>query len=598
MQRTIRLLCRLLLVTVLTGPGLAAFAAAAHAPPPPASKATDGKAGEPKAPAQKATPAIGKNEPEIATPGVGGDYLRRVHSRLHGRYTQEFIRTVASTYPASHPLNDLSRQATVTLSIRWDGTIAEGAVKKSSGSPDFDHAALDVARKSAPFPLPPQDVVSDDSYAHVEWTFARDHRACAAGALITRVDDPLDVSLPRLVGGNRVGEAIRRVGDAAKGGDDLALDRFARLYLSRTNPDPVLNVAASVVLAEAGDRAQAARLREALASRATMEMAVRGLHKLGFDICEAVREALQGGPTQARETAIGAVRTAAAIGADTAGCRPPLVAILGDTHAPTALRLLALETFVTLAPASARPVLLTAMLDQDPAVRGAATLASVRKGGGRPEMYRLAPLLHDKAVEVRGAASAGMVRAGGDQALEQLYLLARETDARPGTWVAAELAQLSTPASAEFLGKMAKRNNYQVQVAAVRALAARKDAGARAELEAIMADAQAPSDVKTIASGPQLKPTQPAGQRQQSMVTTAATESVRELLSEHRSRDAATWIVAKFASLEAREAIEVLGIWLLRAPAAAASGAPPPPAAPPETAAPKPAETTTSAFAL
>jgi TonB family protein len=589
MQRTIRLL----LVTALTGPGLVAFATAAHATPPPAAP----KAAAAKTTAPKATAPARGHEPEITTPGVPGDYLRRVHSRLHGRYTEEFIRTVASTHPSTHPLNDLTRQATVALAVRWDGTISEAAIRKTSGSPDFDRVALDVARKSAPFPLPPPDVVSDDSYAHIEWTFARDHRACAAGAQITRVDDPLDVSLPRLVGGNRVGEALRRVGESAKGGDDAGLDRFARLYLSRTNPDPVLNVAASVALAESGDRSQAARLRDALGSPFTMAMAVQGLHKLGLDVCDAVRETMQSGPTLARETAIGAARTAAKIGADTSNCQPPLAAVVADGRAPTAVRLLALDTLVTFAPAAARPVVLSAMLDKDPAVRGAATLASVRKGAGRPEMYRLAPLLHDKAVEVRGAASAGMVRAGGDMALEQLYLLARETDARPGTLVAAELAQLSTRASAEFLGKMLKRNNYQVQVAAARALAARKDAGARTELEALKADANAPNELRAIAAG-QVKPQQPAAQAQPA-VATATTEPVRQLLREHRSHEAAGWIVEKFHALEAREAIDVLGLWLLRAPAAAASGAPPQPsAAPPETAAPKPATTTTSALAL
>jgi TonB family protein len=372
-----------------------------------------------------------EGEPPIATPGTAGDYLRAAHSRVHGRWTGDFIKVVANTYPGQHPLNASSRQVTVAVTIRWDGTVADRSIKEASGVPEFDKAAMDIVRKSAPFPLPPADVVSDDSYAHLEWTFARDHRACAAGARVVRVDDPLEISLPRLLMSNRVGEALRRVGQsttAANGGGtpgegpSAGLDRFARLYLGRTVPDPVLDVAASLALAEAGDQSQAPRLRAALASRSTAPMAAAGLRKLGIDVCEVVREPLQGGSPSARTIALEAVRSAAEAGADLGACRTALAGNVADPRQPTAVRLQALDTLVAFIPAAAaRPVIMAALEnDKDPVVRGAALLASVRKGAGRPEMYRLAPLLHDKTVEIRGAASAGMVRAGGDLALEQL----------------------------------------------------------------------------------------------------------------------------------------------------------------------------------
>src|SRR5450432_113547 len=278
MQRIIRL-CRSCSLTALALAGLASSPARAHAGtiPPHATAAAAAPARvvavPPVAPRPAAVASVPRPtpraEPAISTPGPIGDYLRAVHARLHARWNQDFVKTVTATYPTDHPLNDPTRRATLALTIRWDGSIAEASVKNSSGSTELDGAALDVARKSAPFPLPVAEVISDDSYAHVEWTFARDWHACAAGARIARVDDPLEVALPRLLMSNRVGEALRRVGlDTNDHGDHgAALDRFARLYLSRTVPDPMLDVAAAVALAEAGDRAQVPRLRAALGSR-------------------------------------------------------------------------------------------------------------------------------------------------------------------------------------------------------------------------------------------------------------------------------------------------------------------------------------------
>jgi hypothetical protein len=246
-----------------------------------------------------------------------------------------------------------------------------------------------------------------------------------------------------------------------------------------------------------------------------------------------------------------------------------LAGIVADPRQPTAVRLQAIDTLVTFIPAvAARPVIMAALDDKDPVVRGAALLASVRKGAGRPEMYRLAPLLHDKTVEIRGAASAGMVRAGGDLALEQLYLLSKETDARPGTWVATELALLATPASAEFLGKMLRKNNPPVQVAAARALAGRKDSAARTELDAVKDDARIPAEVRLIASG--TAPAKPAAIDERTKAL-AASEPLRQLLHANRTSDAATWLLASFQTLEPRAGIEALSAWLARAHTTAAA---------------------------
>ncbi|MES1205897.1 MAG: TonB family protein [Pseudomonadota bacterium] len=604
MQRVIRLL----VIASWAGTGAGAGALLLEAPVQ-AAPTSPAPASVPAAPAKTKPAAV---EPPITMAGPTGDYLRAVHGRLHGRWTENFVKMVAATYPPTHSLNNPSRQVTLALTIRWDGTVAELSVKKSSGSPEFDRAAMDVTRKGAPFPLPTADVVSDDTYAHVEWTFSRDHRACAADARLARVDNPLDISLPHLVMNNKFGEALRRVAESAKdvpSGADVGggMDRFARLYLGRTTPDPVLNLAASMALVDAGDKAQAGRLRAALGSPATVETAARGLQKMGADVCDSVQQPLSSGTATERNLAMTAVRAVATTGGDISHCAATLSAVVADAGAPKAARLAALEVMLAFIPASAQTAVQGAQQDKDPAVRGAALLASVRKGAGRPEMYRLAPLLHDKQVEIRCAASAGMVRAGGDAALDQLYLLARETDPRPGQAVAIELGRMSTAASAAFLGKMLKKNNLPVQIAAAQALAARRDAAARTELEAAKADDRAPFEVRTIASGRAVPPSlaKAPGQGVAATATAAATSAtsatapLHDLLKQSRNRDAAAWIVEKFTSLDPRDAVDAMGAWLRRQPSseAAAQGAPPAPASAPQTEAPAPPTASSAALA-
>ena len=500
-------------------------------------------------------------EPAIATPGPVGDYLRRAHTKVHARWAEGYLKAKTPFAAGAAPATDGAHQATVALTIRWDGTVAEATMRAFSGSNDFDHAAVDALRKSGPFPLPTPDVLSDDGYAHFEWTLSGDGRACSAGAKLVRVEDPIEVSLPRLVSSNRIDEALRRVGEvgARDGGaaQQKAMDRFARLYLGRTVPDPVLDAAASVALAETGDRLQVARLKVALGSHATVKLAAKGLQKLGVDLCEAVHDSLNGSAAMARETAFEAVRVAAAAGSSIRGCRTSLETLAKDGKQPQAVRLSALDILTTNFAGDIRPLVLGLMSDKDAGVRGAATFASVKKGGGRPEMYRLAPLLHDKAVEVRGAASAGIVRAAGDMALDQLYLLSRETDPRPARAVAAELGTMSSAASADFLGHMLKRDNREVQLAAARALAGRSDAAARAQLDDVKTSSTAFPELLAIASGTAPAAASAAAASDHTVV------ALQDVLA-HDKGKAVGWLVARFPAMQPQEAIDVLGAWLVR----------------------------------
>lgn len=518
-------------------------------------------------------PSVAIAEPPIAQSGPEGAYLTEMHRRIHPRWIETFVKTVASTHPATHPFNDLRREVTIRVSIRWDGTVADLKVQRPSGSPAFDGVGLDMLRKSAPYPFATGDVVSDDGYVHVAWTFARDQRACAARPRLLRVEDPLDIALPRLLAQHRVPEALRRVGDAAKSGHDDAVDGFARLYLRRPTGDPILDVAAAAALAAGGDRSQIEKLRSALGSAVTAPVAARALADAGVDVCPQLAGELAQGSPGARDAALAAVEglgQSARDEKDFAACQPGLTATLSDRRQPRALRMRALALLARRAPGSSRDAMLALEHDPDLGVRGAAILASVRKGGGRAELYRLAPMLRHHAVEVRAAASAGVVRASGDAALDQLYRLWRETDARPAEAVARELAEMDTPASAEFLGRLAEKNVSAIKMAAVRALAARQDAAAKTLLAALCEtaaqDPRAPAELRTMAarlasagapSGVDAGEAPQAGSGTQQ----EAHHSYRELLASGRRDEAAAWLTSRFAALPPREAVEVLDAW-------------------------------------
>src|SRR6185436_10972428 len=113
------------------------------------------------------------------------------------------------------------------------------------------------------------------------------------------------------------------------------------------------------------------------------------LQTLGIDVCGVVAEPLAG-VAFARDMGLEAIRTIAAMGSNLATCRPALESLLNNGAQPAAARLAAFELLAGYLGDGVRPLAMTLVNDKDPTVRGAAILASVRKGGGRPEMYRLA----------------------------------------------------------------------------------------------------------------------------------------------------------------------------------------------------------------
>ena len=501
-------------------------------------------------------------EPPVAGAGRDGDYLRLIHQRLHESWVDGYLRI--TPYDVLGP-DSSTRETEVSLTVRWDGTVEQADIAKSSGSPDFDAAAMNSIWSSAPFP-PPTEVMADDGLAHITWHFARDYRQCS-GASIVHVQFPLAIALPKLVARGRLADALERMNaeldqNGWSGGDFLT--PFARQWLARPNLSDELDTRASAALAKGGDTKQDKRLRAAVLSPLTAAVAAPALQSLGVNVGSLLAAALtEAGADRTRAAVVMAARALPGITATCAACVDAVAAAALDPRRPVADRVALLALLGDLEHTHVIEMALgTASKDGNVAIRGAALLAAMPPGRGRVGVIRMAPLLHDPSPDIRAAAAAGVLRAGGDLGLEQLYLLAREHDPRPLEAAAAEMGRMSTEASAELLGKWLKRTDKAVRRAAVQALAARHDPAARALVDPILQAA-----VTNAAEDPGVRLLSiPLADAKQ--LTAMSTDPVlgraayQALLRVNARQEAAHWLLANFEGLPAFERIGVLGDWI------------------------------------
>lgn len=510
-----------------------------------------------------------QREPPVAGPGREGDYLRLVHDRIHASWADGYLRL--TPYDVLGP-DSSTREAAVSLTVRWDGTIEQAEVSKPSGSPDFDAAALNAILTSAPFP-PPTEVMADDGLVHVTWRFARDHRQCA-NASIVHVEYPLALALPTLVARGRLADALQRMNaeldrDGWTGGDFIT--SFARQWLTRPNLSDALDTRAAAALAKGGDTKQDKRLRAALLSPLTAAVAAPALHDLGVNVGALLAAALaDAGGEATRAAVVVAARALPSLTGSCPACVDALAAAALDPRRPAAERVTLLAMLGELEHTHVVQLALdNAGKDANAAIRGAALLAAMPRGRGRVGVIRMAPLLHDPSPELRAAAAGGVLRAGGDLGLEQLYLLARERDPRPLLAAASEMARMNTEASAELLGKWLKRTDRTVRRAAIEALAARHDRDARALvdpiLQAAVTDATEDPAVRLLSI--------PLADAKQLVAMSAdpllGRPAYQALLRVNARQEAARWLLSNFEGLPAPERIAVLGDWIAKPKAAA-----------------------------
>jgi TonB family protein len=220
-----------------------------------------------------------EKEPPITGEGARAVFLRAAHARIHPGWNDSFLRRASEHLSPANPLNDPAREAVVGVTMIPDGTLVEIRVEKSSGSSEFDAAALGVFPTTL-FPQPPDEALSDDGRTYLRWTFARDRRACSQVEVILK-EGPLGEALPRLLGHNRDREALRRVRAQPASALEGTLSLFARAWLERSlDHQPVQSLQAAIGLAGAGDASGEKTLRAALARGERLEPVTAALLRL------------------------------------------------------------------------------------------------------------------------------------------------------------------------------------------------------------------------------------------------------------------------------------------------------------------------------
>jgi HEAT repeat protein len=509
-------------------------------------------------------------EPPIAGVGKDADYLRLVHSKLHAAWVDSYIRM--SPYRELGPETS-SRQTDIRITLRWDGTIEAADLEKPSDSPDFDAAALNTVLVSGPFP-PPIEVLADDGLAHLRWRFARDHRLCSGGEIV-HVEFPLRMALPNLTARGQLEEVVRRMsGELAHqgftGGDFLS--PFARQWLARPNLSTDLDTRAAAALALSGDPRQVPHLEKAVLLPQVAGVAAGALDRLGVNIADMLEK--MAGPDSGmmrRNAILVATLAVPSAAANCASCIDILTSSLGEPRQGVAVRLQIIDILTGLDRSEAiAAALVNAEKDQNVTIRAAALVANLPPGRTRTAVFRMSSLLHDPSPDIRAAAATGVLRAGGDAGLGQLYLIGREKDPRPLVAAATELGNFSSAESATMLGKLLKRPEKNVRVAAILALARRHDVAARKLVdpvlmsagrnasedprvrELVMADASG-EDLASMALDPRLGPA-----------------VYRTWLRSNHRPEAARWLLDNLLKLSPEDRIATLGDWIAQKPAYAA----------------------------
>jgi hypothetical protein len=412
---------------------------------------------------------------KVAEPALMGgpsdmEYLRKLHAHVHKRWTDNFLALIGQNLELSNPLNDPSRVAEVDVVVSAAGKLVSSTLTKPSGFAGFDDAVTEVLKDSVPFPAPPFTSQSDDGNLHVHWTFARDERRCS-GVMILHIDDPLEVAVPKLMKAGRRDEMVARIATARAAGThaEPAMTSLANEWLRGAGKADWATVKIAGQLANRGDADGLAFLKAAVKKPADARAAGAILAANKVAICPLVKASLEGG--NAAEQLLAAQALAAS--SETA-CVPGLVKMLENGKLKAEARAAAATALGNVDDDAAKAALATAKDDSNATVKAAATLAQVRPGAGRAKMIAMVGLLRDSSVEMRAAASAGVVRAGGDSDFDDLYMLFRDTDARPAEWTLRELDRVQGEKATSFIAKLLKRPLAPVQRMAAEQLMKRR----------------------------------------------------------------------------------------------------------------------------
>jgi TonB family protein len=395
----------------------------------------------------------------VPPPGPEATYLTTIHAKIHGRWTDNFLRLIGEKLELNNPLNVPDRTAEVDLVISADGQLVSSQISRSSGFPGFDDAVLEIVRDAVPYPRAPVEVRSDDGATRLHWVFARDQRR-DTGISVRKTFDPVVMALPRLLQQGRRDEALNRVAVARGNGEHVG-QQFTLLaldWLRASLHQPWTTSRMAKLLAARGDADAIKWLKQAVRRPEMAAAAGEALTSLKIPVCPLVKDPLENGNPLEQQTAAVALATAGE-----PACLPGLAKMLASGKVAADARAAAATAMGVIDDPSVSKALKAAAEDTKPEVKAAALLAQIKPGAGRGKVFMVEPFLRDPQALLRAAAAAGVVRAGGDANLADLYVLFKENDPRPCLAALKELEHLQTQASTELIARLMHRPQPDVQ---------------------------------------------------------------------------------------------------------------------------------------
>jgi TonB family protein len=497
-----------------------------------------------------------------------GDYLKTLHAHIHRRWAENFLRLAAEKLPPVNPLNQPGLTAEADVVVAPDGQLISAQITRGSGFAGFDDAILEVLRDAVPFPRPPGPVRSDDDRFHAHWVFARDQRRCS-GVAVLRTYDPVEVALPKLLRAGRRDEALKRV--AMTRGAGLPADPMFTLlaadWIKAAIHEPWATVRMARLLAERGDEEGNKWLRNAVRRPELAGDAGAALVAVKAPLCPLLKTWFDSDNWSDHQIAA----IALANSGDPA-CAPGLAKLLLNEKARPEARAAAAVALGSIDSEEARKALSTAASEDNRAVavRAAAMLAQIKPNAGRPKVIAMEKFLRDPAPEMRAAAAAGVVRAGGSSNLDDLYVLFKDTDARPSLAALRELERVTSDEANKLIARLVKRPQKDVQKLAAEMLVRRS---ARDYFSALKSFLEPKGD-------PELRALALASVDEEALKTagTDATLGIsvfRARLARGEREQAIDWFLARGASLPPVQQAEAMAEWISTAsPAPAAASKP------------------------
>ncbi|MEZ4360987.1 MAG: hypothetical protein R3B48_12460 [Kofleriaceae bacterium] len=104
-------------------------------------------------------------------------YLARMHRRIHELWGFGFLEFL-DTKGFGHPLNNFDLWTELEIVLNPDGTIYKTMIAKTSGSTEFDVAAVDTILSGGPYEATPEVIRSVDQRVYLRWGFYRNWRQC------------------------------------------------------------------------------------------------------------------------------------------------------------------------------------------------------------------------------------------------------------------------------------------------------------------------------------------------------------------------------------------------------------------------------------